>query len=171
MNCARGEELASFRDAIAAELSPANSSRPYLLKRYISGGLYADQVARYLDVFPREQVLIEIVDRPNEEAADVIARAIRFAGLQPSQALGLHENAQVEPVYPLLNALIYYSGVKMMAARITPRPIKTMAKRVLYRRDTRKISDADRAALRPYFEQDIARLEQLIGEPLDHWKA
>lgn len=86
---ALGRESLSFEDALAAEderlegeierlcSDPRAFSRAWWDHTYVSRGLYADQLERWLEFFPREQVFVvtteEFGARPEETYASVLA--------------------------------------------------------------------------------------------------
>jgi hypothetical protein len=65
---------------------PPNSPRPEALQ-YRGHVRYVEQLRRYLDVFPREQVLIMIYDDFRAENQASVRRVLRFLGLTDSVAI------------------------------------------------------------------------------------
>ena len=92
---ALGREPLSFEDALAAEpertrgeeaklvADPKAFSRAWWDHTYVARGLYADQLERWLEVFPREQLLVvrseDLGERPGETYAEILA----FLGAAP----------------------------------------------------------------------------------------
>ena len=84
------ENLADFAEALAAEeersqgrrLPPNSNYREGLLYRRVAS--FAQQVRRYLDVFPREQVMIIDFDDFSRDTARVYAEVLQFLGVDPS---------------------------------------------------------------------------------------
>ena len=82
----RGDETLSFEDAIAAEAarlaaSPDYSSDDHRHFSYLSRGRYAEQLARWLAVFPREQILILKSEDMYADPAAVIHQVEHWLGL------------------------------------------------------------------------------------------
>jgi hypothetical protein len=92
---ALGREPLSFEDALEAEderlrgeqermrADPVYFSRPWWDYTYRARGLYADQLERWLGVFPREQLLIVPNEDLDAEAAQTYARVLEFLAATP----------------------------------------------------------------------------------------
>ena len=93
---ALGRESLPFEDALAQEeermrgelermRDPRYFSHAWWNYPYASRGLYADQLERWLAVFPREQLLVvpseDLLDRP----AETYARVLEFVGAPPHE--------------------------------------------------------------------------------------
>ena len=93
---ALGRESLPFEDALAQEeermrgelermRDPRYFSHAWWNYTYASRGLYADQLERWLAVFPREQLLVvpseDLLDRP----AETYARVLEFVGAPPHE--------------------------------------------------------------------------------------
>jgi sulfotransferase family protein len=92
---ALGREPLSFEDALAAEgertrgeearlvADPRAFSRPWWDHTYVARGLYAEQLERWLAVFPREQLLVvrseDLGERPGQTYGEILA----FLGADP----------------------------------------------------------------------------------------
>jgi hypothetical protein len=92
---ALGREPLAFEDALDAEherLSgelermagdPAYFSRAWWDHTYVARGLYAEQLERWLAVFPREQLLVLTSDELGERPEETYARVLAFLGVSP----------------------------------------------------------------------------------------
>ena len=92
---ALGRERLSFEDALAAEedrtkgeverllADPRAFSRPWWDHTYVARGLYAEQLERWLAVFPREQLLVVTTDELGERPAETYASIVAFLGAPP----------------------------------------------------------------------------------------
>ena len=93
---ALGREPLSFEDALAAEdertrgeeasgSSPTRRafSRAWWDHTYVARGLYADQLERWLAVFPREQLLVVRTEDLGERPAETYAEILAFLGAAP----------------------------------------------------------------------------------------
>jgi hypothetical protein len=92
---ALGREPLSFEDALAAEddrlrgeeqklvADPRYFSREWWSHTYKARGRYADQLERWLDVFPREQLLVVPSDDLADAPAGTHARVLEFLGAAP----------------------------------------------------------------------------------------
>ena len=92
---ALGREPLSFEDALDAEgrrlrgeearllADPAYFSHAWWNHTYRARGLYADQLERWLAVFPREQLLVLASDDLSTDPAAAYARVLEFIGAPP----------------------------------------------------------------------------------------
>jgi hypothetical protein len=92
---ALGREPLSFEDALAAEpertsgeearlvADPRAFSRAWWDHTYVARGLYADQLERWLAVFPREQLLVVRSEDLGERPAETYAEILAFLGAVP----------------------------------------------------------------------------------------
>ncbi len=88
-----GHETLPFEDTIAAEeerldgeeerirQDPDYSSRPYIRFSYVTRGLYARQVRRWLELFPREQLLVIKTEALARNPGDSFDRIAAFLDL------------------------------------------------------------------------------------------
>jgi hypothetical protein len=94
---ALGREPLSFEDALAAEegrtrgeverllAEPRAFSRAWWDHTYASRGLYAEQLDRWLAVYPREQLLVVTTEDLGERTSETYAGVLDFLGAAPHQ--------------------------------------------------------------------------------------
>ena len=94
---ALGREPLSFEDALAAEeertrgeverlvADPRAFSRAWWDHTYVARGRYAEQLERWLAVFPREQLLVVATEELGERPAETYASILRFLGVPPHE--------------------------------------------------------------------------------------
>jgi hypothetical protein len=94
---ALGREPLSFEEALAAEeertrgeverllADPRAFSRAWWDHTYLARGLYAEQLDRWLAVFPREQLLVVTTDELGERPGTTYASILAFLGAAPHQ--------------------------------------------------------------------------------------
>lgn len=94
---ALGRESLSFEDALEREeerlsgeverltADPAYFSHPWWNHTYTSRGLYAEQLERWLAVFPREQLLVLLTDELAEDPGGTYRRVLDFVGVAPHE--------------------------------------------------------------------------------------
>ena len=94
---ALGREPLPFEEALAAEAErtrgeverlladPRAFSRAWWDHTYAARGLYAEQLERWLAVFPREQLLVVTTDELGERPAESYASILAFLGAPPHQ--------------------------------------------------------------------------------------
>lgn len=113
-----GREELSFEDALAAEderlaaeeermrADPRYSSAKYRHYAYLTRGLYADQLERWLEYFPREQLLVVRAEDFRARPGDIYAEIVAFLGLRPWQPAEFppRNRASYAPIDPALRA-------------------------------------------------------------------
>lgn len=80
----KGVVQESFRAHIEKSLKRADDGRFSPLYPFLEMGLYAGQVKRYLDLFPRENVLVNFYEDYQRDAGGTIARVLGFLGVDAS---------------------------------------------------------------------------------------
>ncbi len=91
MEFRRGKEELTFEDAIEREAERLGDSDPDIASgnwrrfSYVSRGIYVEQMARWLSVFPREQFLVIKSEEFAREPERHFAQVLDFLGLPPCQ--------------------------------------------------------------------------------------
>lgn len=83
MTVAQGMQDLGFYDALIAD-AKAIKDTPEQAHFYIETGLYAAQVRRYLDLFGREQVCVQMMDDLERSPAALLRATASFLGIDPS---------------------------------------------------------------------------------------
>ena len=184
--CAWGfEDAATFEKGLAREASRLNNARfikewqlLYHAFLYYHSGLYAEQVSRYLETFPREQVHIVLFDDMKKDLLATVQGIYRFLGVDPDFEPELDSrNASNFPLSVKFQAFIsrrwhanpLYPRGPVRGRDKTHYPIAMSMNSMLgaYRKD--RLHPETRRALTARFAPDIARTAALIGRNLDHW--
>lgn len=143
----------------------------YGLFQYFHSGLYSGQVARYLALFPREQVHIVLFDDLQSDTVATVRSLYRFLDVDPDYAL--KPARYNESLFPLSVRLQYLVGRHMdrtgegNGGRIRHRVIRANAR--LGKLRARPFDAQTRARLLEAYREDIDRTAALLGQPLDFW--
>jgi len=186
--CAWGfEDAPTFEKGLAREASRLGNARfiaewqlLYHAFLYYHSGLYAEQVTRYLDLFPREQVHIVLFDDMKTDLLGTIQGIYRFLGVDPSFEPEL--DARNASNFPLSVKFQAFVGRRWNANPLYPRgpvrgrdkthyPIAMSINGMLggYRKE--RMRSETRRELMQRFAPDVTRTAALIGRNLDHWIA
>ena len=117
---ALGREPLSFEDALAAEddrlageverliEDPRAFSRAWWDHTYAARGRYAEQLERWLAVFPREQLLVVPTEELGERPAETYASILDFLGAEPYELPGYPRvfDRDYEPMRPETRAAL-----------------------------------------------------------------
>lgn len=158
-----------FEDAIRVN--------PALLER----GLYARIISRYLELFPKEQFLVLFYDDLKTDPKGFVGRLLDFIGVDTHIALPETPASGGTVRWPLYNQLVFSAknavdrvarglGIGASWERFKSKRRATYMKVLNANVVETDMAPSTREELRSYYEKDIARLEQLTGRNLTHWK-
>ena len=168
MQLRMGKVTAPFSDLIREDLARTNTGIRMIHARYVSAGMYAQQVERYLREFPQERIFVEVVDRPGVGFANLREGLSDFLGIDAAPLQ--HENRASVPALPGVNRLLFETGIKDFVSRTFPKSIRSRAKKYYYRSpSSSEMANPDREFLMHAFRKDIERLSSLLGEDLSFW--
>jgi hypothetical protein len=170
-----------LRDIGRYEITPAEDR----LEAYFEGdlmlfahhGLYAEGVERYVDRFGRDNVHAVVLGRLKEDAEAELERVAEFLDVDPGPLVD-HEarshNVYKGPPNRFAKFLQTDPRVKKLARVLMPLEVREwIGNNVLIRPgDKPELSDEAHRTLAPFFEDDVARLEDVLGESLpglDPW--
>lgn len=167
------EPLPSFEQALEAEearaLNPDVS--PFLLYRRV--GLYGRQIPRYLERFPREQLLFLLQDDLDQDPDTVFRRIFSFIGVDANFTPDLRHktNTSGVPQHSTLFRMIKGGGrrIKRLLPEHLVNRLSGSAHEALLSRPA--MSPKTHQDLLAYFHDDIVRTQSLIGQDLSHWLA
>lgn len=167
MNRSIGTTSAAFEAEVEKELAQISGGGLPRIGTYVTAGLYADQVARYVEVFGRDRVLLLLHSDLEREFTRTLQRICGFLGVDDRIDLGrTSENSATEPRFARLNALLMKSGVKSWLKSHVPPGAKALAKRYYYRppdSDRRAIAAPVQESLAALFNGDLERLGSEAG--------
>lgn len=162
-----GRETRSFEEALALEDERLRIGWEWIWGLR-AGGLYADQVERYLDAFPREQVGIWLFEDLADDAARIFSEITTFLGVGSEEngrvdlrirnaAPRVHEVGlqRLRPSVPWVTDL--YDSLPVALAR----PVRQAIVRVLGTREL-PIPEHALASLRIFYSADVLRLQQMV---------
>ena len=189
------EENESFENAVALEAQRLAQNRHLGMRRaYLGGSLYAAQIARFLEHFPRENMFFMVLEEDfGAGRARTMARLFDFLGVGPDPAIHLNVRDTSLPAPRIRivgegddihfktpkrdlalppGAILFMTGNKP-GDRVIPRPSPATAEffRTLKARMTRTLPEAFAEELyRRHFRDEIGRVEALIGRDLSVWR-
>jgi hypothetical protein len=139
---------------------------------FLEMGFYAEQVQRYLDHFPREQIGIwfyeETKTRPREFMRELLEFLQVDSTFTPDTSKRYHEPQITRMVKP--SRVLRQVGLWQMCKRLTPAPIKSFVRNAVYRpTGSVKLESQDRALMLDFYRADIHRLEGILNRDLSAW--
>lgn len=145
--------------------------------RLLDRGHYATHLRRYIDVFGRDQLRIQLFDDLKADAQAYADTVFDFLGvdrlrltptdLRPRMQAGTARNAMIADVAKKASRLVLGLGLRRLRSRIKR---STAVRNALYRpygQADRPVLDAEtRARLRGRFATEIAALDELLDAPV-----
>ncbi len=172
MNKAIGTATGSFSTALARERRMLERGAFPYEERYVFAGLYAAQVQRYLDHFPRENILIlhyeDIARNPSQTLGKICAH-LRINPAQGAATIA-NPNPRKRPRFAAANKFLYRTGLKQAVSDWAPRSVKDRFAPLFYTDETEVTpTRADWEYLNARFQPDIAKLQRLLGGSFASW--
>lgn len=167
-----GTTRRSFREQIRANLECVD-------KRFgphwplLEFGFYHEQVQRYLQAFPRQQIHISLYEDLQRAPQRLLADLCAFLEVESERVpLDLSQRHHVPQLARLhrLNHLLKRSGLWPYLRRLAPRPLGPRLRALLVRpRSDLRMEPADREFLVAHYREDILRLQTLLDRDLSAW--
>ncbi len=153
-------------------------------------GLYFTQLRRYLDIFPRENLLVLIYEELNQDRQRAMTDCLEFLGVNTTAPDAFHFDAQkldqkVNRGRELRKFQNQAENLRSSVAdkvKLLPRPIREpvltagrlafehlVLKQLPKKRDYAPLDENVRQELLVSFIPDIRRLEELLGRDLSVW--
>jgi len=162
----RGRRLDPARDL------SATSAWAHPDSRWMRIGRYHEQLSRYYDAFPREQILVVLFDDLRRNPEGFVRDVYRFLNVDP----GFVPDFSTPHAAGGMPASVVLEGFFLRSARSPVKPWVPKRTANWFRRlRTRTMRQAPalpaelRKELTGHFREDIAKTAELIGRSLDHW--
>ncbi len=163
----RGYRLEPQRDLTATSVWAHPDSR------WMQLGRYHEQLKRYFDLFPREQVHVFLFDDLRRGALEAVQGVYRFIGVDPpfTPDFDAPHNVGGLPGSMLLEGLLTSKAVRSSIGPWIPRGAANWIRRLRTRnmRPAPPMPPELRNELTRHFKDDIRRTGDLVGRSLDHW--
>ena len=164
-----GEYRATLRQQFAASLAALESDEISYAHPFLEYGLYAEQLERYRQAFPTQQIgiwLYEDIRGPN-----FLREVYEFLGVDGGFVADTTQRhlEQRVPRVQGLNRLMrkwYSSGLRH---RIPARVRKLLGAAVFHPRSSVKMTSEERRMLIEFYREDVLRLQAMIGKDLSAW--
>jgi hypothetical protein len=174
-----------LNDIVAGVVSPATGFSEALRSHpeYLEGGRYAHYLSNYLELFPREQLLVSIFDEARRDPLTAVQKIYRFLGVDPAfrptmldRPVGAGRVPRVKWIErSLIDVATAFRRQRML------RPLWWRLKRLglgdrLRALNTQAADQQDgldpeeRQSLIREFEDEIAPLEELLQMELPDWR-
>lgn len=143
--------------------------------QYLMIGKYYEQLKRYYDIFPKEQIKVFLFDDYLKNPDQIVQEMFEFLEVDANITINTTEKAN-EGGVPKLKKINYFlnqSGIISWAKNNLPRNWRSTFKNLMYKTDKSSIptmTSEQREFLINYYTADILQLEKLIGRDLKSWR-
>lgn len=180
MSYRRGTEVFTFEDALKLEderISTGNIGEQSRFS-YFGRGLYAKQVKRYLEFFPKDQMLFLRADDLYKNASDVLIEFYKFIGLEPRtlpDSLDVAKNKGGVPInMGIQRFLAKESLFKTLGKSIFPSPLRLGLRRFLEIHNRRhgrfpEVNGKTMDNLRRLYKKDLNELTKITKIDFSDW--
>jgi hypothetical protein len=161
----------SFRELVETNLN-RKSDKFDLLNPFLEFGLYNEQVKRYMELFPAENLRIYLYEELRRALPETLADIFRFLEVDPQfspdtseQHLRSRAPRYIWPSY-MLKQFRIWSPLK----NAIPGPFRPAVRKwVFSHSQSLELDPADRIYLNNYYREDTVRLSTLIKRDLHGW--
>ena len=180
LNALGDEDITTFKEALAAEPArkqgkriPKHNTLPSALF-YMEIGQLSIQIQRYLNVFPRENILFLFQEDMGKNMEDVYRTTLEFLGVDPKHQnsfarVNTHKEIRFEWIRTLIGATP--QSIKSLIPPKRRTNISRWLRRVNMRHAKRPKLDPElEKDLRKQFSSEIDALAAIVNRNLDHWK-
>ncbi len=180
----RAERVSTFEEGLALEAQRI-SDRWSWMYHYRQMGYYSDQIARYYQRFPKENIHVCIYEEFCDDPTRVVCDLAQFLGIDPQGFVGGNDPAAAFrphpsgiPSNPLVNWLydlyVQPNPLKQALKRWVPKSLGAKLFEVINRKRSESIVKAPLAAelrsqLAADYREDILKLQDLLGRDLSRW--
>ena len=158
----------SFREHMDAALG-STAKQIGELYPFLEFGFYGEQLRRYLDVFPRDRVLVLYYEDYQRNPLELLGNIFRFLGVEKGFAPDVRER-HMESRVPrsfLLNRLL-----RKPAGRLLSSGLRRALRGTAFRpRATMALAPEDRARLVELYRDSIVQLQEMVNRDLSAWLA
>lgn len=139
---------------------------------YVEIGMYAEQVKRFIEIFPERQRRIYLFDDFKKDAGAVVKDMFTFLGVDPNVDIDYSQkfNPSFIPKNKLIGKLNTQKKIKDWLKGVLPKSVKSKFKKTFYTdKDLPKITPAERKFLADIFRNDVMKLGKLLNRDLSKW--
>lgn len=142
-------------------------------QQYVKLGLYSGQLARYLEAFGPERVLVTFFEDVSRDALAASRRIFAFLGVDEefSPETQVAHNPYRRPRGRLVGALYRSQRLRSLARAVLPaRGLSRLRESVMPSTGRPRLEPSLRARLVDVFRDDVERLEVMCGRDLESWR-
>jgi len=159
----------NFKEAVIKDWNKENKGWG-ISELFIELGLYHDQLKRYFNIFPKEQILVLFFDDLKTEPQKLLDQCYHFLELE---AFRLDDpkayNTKESPKNIRLNYFLTRSGLKNTLKHFLSQATKDKLSQAFYSQSKLQLGKDDFDFLLDFYQDDIQKTAGLLNKNLDHW--
>ena len=137
-------------------------------REYVETGRYADQVARYLQLFPADQVLVLLYEELQKSTEQTVCRILKFLGRpQRFKDPGIRHNAHRDFRFRSLKRLSQSAPARRMAGILPSDARQWLVSALTTTKKPEFVKE--KKLLKELFEVENRRLGRVIKRDVSHW--
>tara|TARA_B100000945_G_C20299700_1_gene557409 strand:- start:26 stop:886 length:861 start_codon:yes stop_codon:yes gene_type:complete len=155
---------------IIFQKSNLSNSKTYF-QQYVKLGEYTNQIKRYFNEFPSEQILVVDYDDFKNKTSDIVKKVYKFLKIDInfSPELNNKHNARFIVNNRLLKFLFSKIIIRKAMNLIFPKFIKSFIKNQFFNNKPPILLSSSRLYLRQYFKKDIENLSNFLQKDYSKW--
>lgn len=170
-NLRDGKTFLSFADELEDDYRKPKKGW-YVSHAYYEMGQYYQQVKRFYDQFPKEQIRIYIYDDFKSNQETIVRDMLEFLGVDSKVELDFSEryNQAAVPRNKYFMFLISATGLKKNIFRFIPKTLKRKLKSSFFKSsEIPKMTEQERNKIIDFYRDDILKLQDLLNRDLSSW--
>ena len=155
---------------IIFQKSNLSNSKTYF-QQYVKLGEYTNQIKRYFNEFPSEQILVVDYDDFKNKTSDIVKKVYKFLKIDInfSPELNNKHNARFIVNNRLLKFLFSKIIIRKAMNLIFPKFIKSFIKNQFFNNKPPILLSSSRLYLRQYFKKDVENLSNFLQKDYSKW--
>lgn len=170
------EPLTSFKEALLAEKARFDARWEHIWQ-YTGLGFYYKQLRKYYELFPPENISVQIYDDLCADNTSVLRNVFNFLGVDNSfvsDKSKRYNKGGIPKVQPIHNFLNKPNSTKSILKQFLPSLLRQRIKSLVMRWNlapstNQELSDEIRSYLKNLYRDDILSLQTLIDRDLSCW--
>ena len=151
---------------------PGDTATAMYFQQYFLLSKYAEQVNRYLAVFPKDQVLLMLQEELYQQPAKTLSSLCSFLGIDPQMAASSMEQQNVSGAAsnPLLRKLYQVQWLRNLMNAVVSESLRSNIKSAFLSKKNLPVLEQSMAnELYAYYADDVKELMRITGLPVHHW--
>lgn len=138
---------------------------------FIELSLYYEQLVKYFQVYPKEQIQVLFFDDLKENSLHLLNKCCRFLSIDILKTIKKEKhNVAALPRNKSINRFLTETGIKKTVRILGGEDFKNKMKGYFYKSNTPiDIKNEDKLFLKEIFYDDIIKTSQLLGKDLSKW--